>query len=144
MRKLDEGMNAKLTLVSAQAGFGKTTALSEWVKQSDSLVVWVSLDKKDNDWIQFWSYVTASVEEKVPVLVWPYILLLRKGLRLRDRIKVIIVQSVTLQRLGQKEAELVQLETALHLAEPENVYRKLGVNNRVQALILAKERNLLA
>jgi LuxR family maltose regulon positive regulatory protein len=64
--KLNEGMEAKLTLVSAQAGYGKTTALSEWVKQCTVLVAWVSLDKQDNDWIQFWSYVTASIQERVP------------------------------------------------------------------------------
>ena len=52
--KLNEGLKAKLTLVSAQAGYGKTTALSEWVKQCSALVAWVSLDKQDNDWIQFW------------------------------------------------------------------------------------------
>ncbi len=66
MRKLNEGMDSKLTLVSAQAGYGKTTALSEWVKQCNSLVAWVSLDKQDNDWIQFWSYVTASIQEGEP------------------------------------------------------------------------------
>jgi LuxR family maltose regulon positive regulatory protein len=66
IRKLDEGLEAKLTLVSAQAGYGKTTALSEWVKQCGALAAWVSLDKLDNDYIQFWSYVTASIRERVP------------------------------------------------------------------------------
>lgn len=50
MRKLDEGMIAKLMLVSAQADYGKTAALSEWVKQCSAIVALVSLD---NDWIQF-------------------------------------------------------------------------------------------
>ncbi|MDB5056037.1 MAG: hypothetical protein JWM44_4087 [Bacilli bacterium] len=79
MRKLNKGLEAKLTLVSAQAGYGKTTALSEWVKQCSALVAWVSLDKQDNDWIQFWSYVTASIQERVPGFgktVWS---LLEKG-----------------------------------------------------------------
>jgi LuxR family maltose regulon positive regulatory protein len=65
MHKLDEGMDAKLTLVSAQAGYGKTTALSEWVRRSDSQVAWVSLDKYDNDWVQFWSYVKASIQKSI-------------------------------------------------------------------------------
>ncbi|MBB6673772.1 hypothetical protein H7C19_24120 [Cohnella nanjingensis] len=59
-------MSAKLTLVSAQAGYGKTTALSEWVKQCGSHAAWVSLDRQDNDWIQFWRYVIASIREHVP------------------------------------------------------------------------------
>ncbi|WP_216624438.1 hypothetical protein [Paenibacillus foliorum] len=50
LSKLDEGMKVKLTLVSSQAGYGKTTALSEWVKKCNTLVAWVSLDEQDNDW----------------------------------------------------------------------------------------------
>ncbi|MFF2912091.1 LuxR C-terminal-related transcriptional regulator [Paenibacillus sp. NPDC057934] len=64
--KLNEGMNAKLTHISAQAGYGKTTALSEWVKQSSNRVAWVSLDKQDNDWIRFWRYFLASIQENIP------------------------------------------------------------------------------
>lgn len=64
--KLNEGMDTKLTLVSAQAGYGKTTALSEWVRQCNMPVAWVSLDKHDNDWAQFWSCVRASITECVP------------------------------------------------------------------------------
>lgn len=66
LHKLNEGREAKLTLISAQAGYGKTTALSEWVKQCLSVVAWVSLDAQDNDWIQFWSYFTASIQEREP------------------------------------------------------------------------------
>jgi LuxR family maltose regulon positive regulatory protein len=62
MRKLNKGLEAKLTIVSAPAGYGKTTVLSEWVKQCSSLLAWVSLDKQDNDWIQFWNYVIDSVQ----------------------------------------------------------------------------------
>ncbi|QGQ99721.1 hypothetical protein EHS13_35095 [Paenibacillus psychroresistens] len=74
MNKLNHGMEAKLTLVSAQAGYGKTTALSEWVKQCKAIVAWVSVDEHDNDWVQFWSYVTASIEERIHGFgesVWP-------------------------------------------------------------------------
>lgn len=66
MRKLNEGLEVKLTLVSAQAGYGKTTALSEWAKQSSARVAWVSLGKLDNDWIQFWSYVMTSIQQGIP------------------------------------------------------------------------------
>ncbi|MFD2408996.1 LuxR C-terminal-related transcriptional regulator [Paenibacillus rhizoplanae] len=66
MRKLNEGMETKLMLVSAQAGYGKTTALCEWVKQCTTFVAWVSLDKHDNEWISFWSCVTASIQERIP------------------------------------------------------------------------------
>ncbi|MFF2890190.1 LuxR C-terminal-related transcriptional regulator [Paenibacillus sp. NPDC057967] len=66
MRKLDEGLHLKLTLVSAPAGYGKTTALTHWVKQSQALAAWISLDKLDNDWSQFWSCMLISIQEKIP------------------------------------------------------------------------------
>ena len=52
----------KLTLVSAPAGYGKTTLLSEWAAQSDRPVAWVSLDQSDNDAIRFWTYFAAALE----------------------------------------------------------------------------------
>lgn len=79
MHKLDEGLRAKLTLISAPAGYGKTTALSEWARQCGILVAWLSLDIQDDEWFSFWSCVTASIQERVPGYarrIWP---LLEKG-----------------------------------------------------------------
>jgi LuxR family maltose regulon positive regulatory protein len=63
--RLNEGLNCKLTLVSAPAGFGKTTLLSEWAYCRGGVtpplqVAWVSLSKDDNDPIRFWSYFIAA------------------------------------------------------------------------------------
>jgi LuxR family maltose regulon positive regulatory protein len=59
--RLNDGLQAKLTLVSAPAGFGKTTLVSEWVENVRTLYAWVSLDPDDNDPVRFWRYVlTAS------------------------------------------------------------------------------------
>lgn len=65
MRLLDKGMDAKLTLVFAPSGYGKTTALSEWARQRENLVAWISLGKQDDDWITFWSVVIASIHNRV-------------------------------------------------------------------------------
>jgi LuxR family maltose regulon positive regulatory protein len=62
--------------------------------------------------------------------------LLYKEDRLRDRIKVLILQSVVLQRLGRREAASVQLETALHLAEPEGYIRSFIDEGPVMAEML--------
>lgn len=54
---LQESLECPLTLVSAPAGFGKTTLLATWVKslsQSDPVVGWVSLDEEDNEPVSFW------------------------------------------------------------------------------------------
>ncbi|MFD0681669.1 MULTISPECIES: LuxR C-terminal-related transcriptional regulator [unclassified Paenibacillus] len=62
IKSLNEGLKAKLTVLTAPAGYGKTTALVEWVQQCGCPAVWVSLDRHDNDLVQFWSYVLAAVE----------------------------------------------------------------------------------
>jgi LuxR family maltose regulon positive regulatory protein len=60
--RLNEGMQRRLTLVSAPAGFGKTTLLGEWIPTSRRCVTWVSLDKGDNDAMRFWTYVIAALQ----------------------------------------------------------------------------------
>ena len=63
IKRLDDGMEKKLTLVSAPAGFGKTTLLGEWASQIDSCVAWLSLDD-DNDVLRFFlTYVAAALNE---------------------------------------------------------------------------------
>lgn len=52
-----------LTLISAPAGFGKTTLLSNWIPQSQHCVTWLSLDEDDNDPIRFWVYVIAALQK---------------------------------------------------------------------------------
>ena len=62
---LTEGMNRKLTLVSAPAGFGKTTLLSEWRMMhlgSEYPLAWVSLEEADNDLMRFLSYLIAALQ----------------------------------------------------------------------------------
>jgi LuxR family maltose regulon positive regulatory protein len=57
----DHAFGCKLTLISAPAGFGKTTLLSEWVQQSGIAVAWLSLDQEDNDPARFLTYVIAAL-----------------------------------------------------------------------------------
>ncbi|HTP01112.1 MAG TPA: LuxR C-terminal-related transcriptional regulator, partial [Anaerolineales bacterium] len=58
---LDEGMNRKLILISAPAGFGKSTLVSEWVAGSGRPAAWLSLDEGDNDPTRFLAYLVAAV-----------------------------------------------------------------------------------
>jgi len=66
--RLQEGLNYKLVLISAPAGFGKTTLLSEWVYGSKPPIntAWISLDEGDNDPIRFWDYFIASIKKLQP------------------------------------------------------------------------------
>jgi LuxR family maltose regulon positive regulatory protein len=66
---LNESLKYPLTLVSAPAGFGKTTLLSTLVRSlqaSPSLVAWLSLDEEENDPQLFWTYVLAALERQRP------------------------------------------------------------------------------
>lgn len=72
--KLTEGLQRKLTIISAPAGSGKTSLLSDWihtVQTSAQLNVranfaWVSLDEHDNDPTRFWSYTIAALQTLQP------------------------------------------------------------------------------
>ena len=63
IERLDEGLRlgCKLTLVSAPAGFGKTTLVSAWATDCGRPVAWLSLDKGDNDPARFLAYLAAAL-----------------------------------------------------------------------------------
>src|SRR5438309_500905 len=60
--RLNEGLHSKLTLISAPAGFGKTTLVSEWVAGCERSVAWLSLDEGDNDPTRFLTYLVAALQ----------------------------------------------------------------------------------
>ena len=64
IERLNEGLSAgrKLTLISASAGFGKTTLVSEWVAGCGRPVAWLSLDEGDNDPTRFLTYLVAALQ----------------------------------------------------------------------------------
>ena len=65
--RLDRGTASTLTLVSAPAGFGKTTLLTEWLTAGPAgpgdqrAAAWLSLDRGDNDPASFWTYLIAAL-----------------------------------------------------------------------------------
>ncbi len=68
MERLDVGLCGKLTLISAPAGFGKTTLLSAWIERrmsaaaGEPAVAWLSLDEQDNDPARFLAYLVAALQ----------------------------------------------------------------------------------
>lgn len=68
INQLNAQVRRKLTLVSAPAGFGKTTLLSTWcaaAAKNGRCITWVSLDTDDNDPTRFWSYIIAALKTVV-------------------------------------------------------------------------------
>jgi LuxR family maltose regulon positive regulatory protein len=68
MALLNEGQDKRLTLVSAPAGFGKTTLIAEWVHGLEVPIAWVSLDESDNDPASFLTYLIAGLQTVAPGL----------------------------------------------------------------------------
>jgi LuxR family maltose regulon positive regulatory protein len=67
--RLSRGVESALTLVSAPAGFGKTTLLAEWLAAAPAdgrSVAWLSLDQRDNDPASFWTYLVAALKTAAP------------------------------------------------------------------------------
>jgi LuxR family maltose regulon positive regulatory protein len=67
--RLGRGAESKLTLISAPAGFGKTTLLAEWLAASPAgrhSVAWLSLDHGDNQPELFWIYVITALGAAAP------------------------------------------------------------------------------
>src|SRR5690606_41551808 len=62
IERLNEGLDRKLTLISASAGFGKTTLVSEWVTGCDRPVAWLSLDEGDDDFTRFLTHLVAALQ----------------------------------------------------------------------------------
>lgn len=63
IEKLDEGLHGRLTLISAPAGFGKSTLVANWLSQAKRPFGWVSLDEDDNDLPRFFTYAAAAVQQ---------------------------------------------------------------------------------
>jgi len=65
IQRLNEGLESgrNLTLVSAPAGFGKTTCIGEWLNGLSFPVAWLSLDESDNDPVRFFTYFIAALQK---------------------------------------------------------------------------------
>ncbi len=62
IERLNEGLHRKLTLISASAGFGKTTLVSEWVAGCERPTAWLSLDEGDSELTRFLTYLVAALQ----------------------------------------------------------------------------------
>lgn len=62
LTRLQQGLAQKLILISAPAGYGKTTLVCEWLSSCGQPYAWVSLDNRDNDPARFWSYFGTALQ----------------------------------------------------------------------------------
>lgn len=68
LERLERNSHRPLTLISAPAGYGKTSLASMWLQTSDCASAWVSLDERDDDLLTFTTYLVTAVRGAVPTL----------------------------------------------------------------------------
>jgi LuxR family transcriptional regulator, maltose regulon positive regulatory protein len=102
---LERGLRGRLTLISAPAGSGKTSLMSEWHAHSGEkvTVAWLSLDSDDNDPLRFLTYFSAALESAVPSLTGPIISMLQST----EPPGPDFIASALLERLGTLPIEFV-------------------------------------
>ncbi|MFN8578955.1 MAG: LuxR C-terminal-related transcriptional regulator [Candidatus Sericytochromatia bacterium] len=62
---LDAGLTKKLTYISAQSGFGKTTLLIEWINNTNKSIAWINLNENDHNIKSFFKYLIISIQENI-------------------------------------------------------------------------------
>ena len=120
--RLDEGTKAKLTLVVAPAGFGKSTLLGEWVLQSDLPVGWLSLDEGDDDPARFLRYVIAAIQTVEPEIGGDALSLLRSPQPPPTR----VVSTMLVNGLAAVPHDLALILDDYHAIESEDVHATLA------------------
>jgi LuxR family maltose regulon positive regulatory protein len=76
VERLQVATAGHLTLLSAPAGFGKTTLLAQWAAESATPVAWLSLEPEDNDPVRFLTYLLAAIQTHCPDLAMSIVALL--------------------------------------------------------------------
>ncbi|MCW2757519.1 MAG: ATP-dependent transcriptional regulator, MalT-like, LuxR family [Nocardioidaceae bacterium] len=114
--RLGAGAEARLMLVSAPAGFGKTTLLAAWLTGRPA-VAWLSLDRNDNDPATFWTYVIAALQT-----VAPEVGTTERALLAAPRPPPIdVVLTTLLNDVGALESDIVLVLDDYHLVEAREV-----------------------
>ena len=126
-QQLDLGLQRKLTLVSAPAGFGKTTLLSEWIGTWAAIgrqqpVVWLSLDQGDNDPISFWQYVIAALQKVDDAIGGTA----RAALQAPEPTPLQSVVTAVINDLASLLNPLVLILDDYHLIEAESIHTSLN------------------
>ena len=109
-------------MVTAPAGWGKTTLLSQWAHESGGVqgVAWVSLDETDDDPTRFWSYVLTALQGISGVTAAPLAALSTPGLSPLDR-----ALPMLLNELGRLEGNNVLVLDDYHLVNTPDIHESV-------------------
>src|SRR6266487_5720570 len=119
--RLNRGAESKLTLVSAPAGFGKTTLLADWlaaVAVHGRTVTWLSLDQSDNHPASFWTYLIAALQTAEPHIGASAISLLQSP----QLPPIEAVLTLLLNELGGMSTDLVLVLDDYHVIDARDIH----------------------
>jgi LuxR family maltose regulon positive regulatory protein len=126
IERLQEGSKYSLILVSAPAGFGKTTLVSEWARQSRTPTAWISLDEGDNDPVRFWDYFIAALRNIRPDTGESILPLLHSSQSLSPQIAVESLLTALINEISGISGDYFVTLDDYHVIEPEQIHD--GVN----------------
>ncbi|HEX6554804.1 MAG TPA: LuxR C-terminal-related transcriptional regulator [Ktedonobacteraceae bacterium] len=121
---LDEGFQRSLTVVSAPAGFGKTTLLSSWVQtlpKGAVSVAWVSLDEQDNDPVRFWLYVFTALDRLQPGMCADFVAYLQT----EQALSIQHLLTVLINRLAAQPERWLLVLDDFHLVTEQMIHSSL-------------------
>ena len=120
--RLDEGLTRKLTLVSAPAGFGKSTVVTGWLAENGDQAAWLSLDEGDNDTVRFWTYLIAAIQTVNPEIgAEARQIVSGPQLRSTEPIAISLINDIT-----QLESGLILVLDDYHVIESEKIHAGMG------------------
>ncbi len=141
-RKLDAGLSRQhsLALVSAPAGYGKTTLVAGWLGRIDRASCWLSLDREDNDLTRFFEYLVGAVRQLEPGF----------GLAVSNLLRSVsppppeLLASIAINELLALHRELVLVLDDYHSIHEESIHRSVErfLQNRlpgVQLVLVTRE-----
>jgi LuxR family transcriptional regulator, maltose regulon positive regulatory protein len=118
---LDRGADARLVLMSAPPGFGKTTLLGEWLAAGDRQAAWLSLDEGDNHPATFWTYLVAALQTVAPQSGSRAMALLRAS----PPAPITTVLTTLINDLGELTADVVLVLDDYHVIETAQIHEAI-------------------
>ncbi|MEN6324615.1 MAG: LuxR C-terminal-related transcriptional regulator [Syntrophomonas sp.] len=121
-QKLDNSLNSKLTMIIAPAGYGKTTAVLDWLRKRGQASAWLSVDDYDNNPTLFWQYFCAALDgiaegiSKSTEYVFSSWELLKANIHI----------SILIDRLSEVQSDFLLVVDDLHLITDLSILRGLS------------------